>query len=967
MSASGPHARTLSAVIGQHARLRPDAEALLFPADARTVTYRQLHADALSAGAALRELGIDCGDVVMLAMDHGYAVVATFLGAMYAGAIPSILPYFDPSGPGRAYRGQQVPRMVRHGHARAVVALPAAAEPLRALLGPDCRVLSLVPDRSPLAPDGFFPEPLLPGDVAYVQFGSGSTGLPRGALIQHRAALAHLEALAAGFAFGEGDVGVGWLPLHHDMGLVTQVLLPLAVGGRSVLLSPTTWLRRPVALMRAVHRYGGSLSTMPNFAFDYCVRRIGDAEMEGVDLTGWRTLVCGGEPIRWATMQRFAARFAPWSFSAGALMAGYGMAENTVGVSRGAQGEGIRAEAVSRAAVERDSVARPDPTSDDTMTVVSCGRPFTGTDISIVNEFGAPLAERGVGEIRVRGSALFAGYHRRPEETAAAIRDGWFHTGDRGYLAGGELYVVDRRADLIITAGRNLSPPEIEEVVSARCGDSIRRVIAFGVPDERLGTELPVVVVEVPARLEGGRRAALPGQIRQHVREALDIDLADVRLVRSGWVEVTTSGKLARSATLARYLDAGFRDGVAGQIEDELSDVPSRGTIETSLARIVGVVTGRAAVDPHAHLADLGVDSLTLARVALLVEERLGRPVPMEAWALNPTIHHLATLLEPGGSAAASPPAEPQGPRWRDTGVIRRPRWLRMVRAGPQLRGRSLLPYPAGTRLLRSITAPYGPRRSIYREPLELLESTMRGMPMEMDGETVIHRSLMTNTWTPWRQHALARPGTLERWVTVTGTEIVDELDAAGRGALLVFPHSPLMRLLQRLPFVQRQPLAVIGNMGAAGLAAQGLTTLADAFARGVPMSRTAVRSAQLAHAARLLGGGGRAVILADDDDGVGGIQVPFHGRWRPFRPGAAELALRTGAAFVPMFGSMDLDGRISFEVLAPLEAEGSDHLARVRSLLDRYAALLERRYTVELGAMDWYILRKLASYPAVA
>jgi fatty-acyl-CoA synthase len=885
---------------------------------------------------------------------------------MYPGAIPAILPYFDSSAPGRAYRGQQVPRMVHQGHARAVVTLPQAAEPLRALLGPGCRVLPLDAERLAPAADDSLLESLSPEDAAYVQFGSGSTGLPRGALIQHHAVLGHLDALSEGFAFGGGDVSVGWLPLHHDMGLVTQVLLPLAVGGRSVLIAPATWLRRPAVLMRAVHRHGGSLSTMPNFAFAYCVRRIGDAEMEGVDLGSWRTLVCGGEPIRRETMQRFAARFAPWGLSPAALMAGYGLAENTVGVTHGAQGGGIRAERVSRVALERNGVARPETTGDDALDVVSCGAPFSGTEVGIVDDSGAPLPDRAVGEIRVRGAALFAGYHRQPEETAAALRDGWFYTGDRGYIADGELYVVDRRADLIITAGRNISPPEIEEAISAAFGDAVRRAVAFGMPDDRLGTELPVVVVEVPARLESRRRAALAGQIRLHVKEAVDVHLADVRLVRTGWIEVTTSGKLARNATRARYLEAGFQNGVAEAVQDGLSGAATAGRIEASLARIIAAVTGRSEVDPHAHLADLGVDSLTLAQVALLVEERLGRPVPVEAWALNPTVHHLAALLDPNAAAPAPPPALPQGPRWRDTGVIQRPRWLRMLRAGPRLRGRNLLSYPAGTRLLRAATGPYGPRRAFFREPLDLLERTMDLVPVEVDARTVVRQSLMMNTWWIWRLRALAEPGMLERWVSVAGAEIVQGLASEGRGALLVFPHSPLMRLLDQLPFLRREPLAVIGNMGAAGLAAQGLTTLAEAFAQGVPMSRTAVRSAQLANATRMLARGGRAVILADDDDGVGGIRFPFHGRWRPFRPGAAELALRADAAFVPVFGSMDLDGRISFEVLAPLQPQGADHPARVRSLLDQYAALLARRYTVDLGAMDWYILRKLVHYPAV-
>lgn len=956
----------LPEAVRQRALTAPHTEAFVFPdsgGGAHTVTYGRLHADATSIGRYLRANNRGQGDVVALAFEHGYPVIAGFLGAMYIGAVPAILPSYDASAPDPGYP-EQVGRMVRQVQARAVLTPPAAHPRLRTLSGPECLVLPLDLAPGARSTGEAVSHVACAEDPAYVQFTSGSTGGPRGAVIAHRSARDHVAALSEEIVFREGDVSVGWLPLHHDFGLVIQVLLPLAVGGRSVLLAPHEWVRQPVGLMRAVHQYRGSVSAMPNFGFAHCVRRIREHEMQGLDLGSWRAVVCGGEPIRLDTMQRFAERFAPHGLSPLALMAGYGMAENTVAISNSPYGGGIRADRVSRRALESDSVAHPAPSgAEDLVEVVSCGAPVAGTRVGVVDESGAPLPERHVGEIRVRGNALFAGYLCQPGATEAAVRDGWFWTGDWGYMAAGELYVVDRRSDLIITAGRNVSPAEIEAVIIEAHGSDVRRVVAFGVRDDRLGTQLPVAVAELRGPTADGRLAR---QLREHVRAALGIDLADVQTVPSGWIEVTTSGKVARRANRAKYVEAGFLAPLTAAFDLEWSDTSSPERIEAALARVIGVFTGLPEVDPHAHLSELGLDSLALMEVLLVVEERTGRAVPTEQLALHPTVHHLARLLFPGG-AMAPPPPPARGPAYRVPGAERPAGRIHDLKhGGPTLRGKHLLPYGAGTRLLHAGVNRAVVRRVAFRGELEVLERWIEHVPLKIDPQTVIRQSLMINSWSAWRQLALGSEEAFARWVTVRGAEVLDGLAAAGRGTLLVLPHTLLRRLLPRLAPLHGRTVTVVGNLGAAGLAGQGLTQLAGAVARGTPLSRTAVRSAQLMQALRTLAAGGTAVIFADDDEGPGGIEVPFHGRIRPFRPGAAELAVRSGAAFVPVFASMDLEGRITFDFLPAMDPAGPDRASRVRSLLHGYASLLAERYTVELGAMDWYILRKFLDYPAV-
>jgi len=949
--------------VRRHALAGPSNVALVFAAGdgtEKTVTYGRLDTDASSIGKHLASEGIARGDVVALAMEHGYPVIAGFLGAMHIGAVPVILPYASPSTPDRSYR-EQAGRLLREVGARAVLTLPRTHAAL-ADLGQYRPIAWTLPEPGAEPSDAPRLTDADPAQPAYLQLTSGSTRTPRGVVIPHSAVLRHLEALSEGFPFGRSDVSVGWLPVHHDMGLVTQILLPLAVGGTSVLLAPHAWLRRPVALMRAVDQHRGTFGTMPNFGFEHCLRRIPDAEMAGLDLGSLRTLVCGGEPIRAETMERFATQFSRFGLSPKALMAGYGMAENTVGITHGACGGGIRADHVGRAALESDGVAIPAGGDEpDAVDIVCCGVPFSGTQVDVVDGSGATLPERRVGEIRICGDALFAGYRQGAGATVSVQREGWHHTGDRGYLAGGELYVLGRQDDLIITAGRNVSPEEIEAAIVEPPEGEIRRAVAFGVRDDRLGTEVPVAVVEIRGRIERPREHDIGGLIRSRVKAALDVELGDVRLVRTGWIAVTTSGKVARRACRSKYSDAGFERALTGKPDSGLAPFATAIEVESELVRLVADATGRADVDRHAPLADLGLHSLRLVHVVLLLEERLGRQIPVEHLAVAPTISRLAALvsLEEAPAWTLNSPALSHELLFRIDARRRNPLRKRLLQRGPALRRRALLSYETGSRLLHALASSSGGRRRLFGPEIALLGRWMERVPLAIDPEIVIRQSLMVNSWITWRQHALAEPDVFARWVTLRGSGILDDLASEGRGVVLVLPHTLLRRLLPRLPSIADANLSIVGNIGTARMAAHGLSRLAGAVSSGVPLSRMGVRSAQMVHALRTLAAGGRAVIMSDDDEGAGGIDVPFHGCTRRFRPGAAELAVRADAALVPIFASMGLEGRIVFECQPPVSVEGADHAARVRSLVQGYAARLADRYTVDLGAMDWYILRK--------
>ncbi|HYN89596.1 MAG TPA: AMP-binding protein [Ardenticatenaceae bacterium] len=518
------------------------------------VTRERLHQDALRTASALKARGIEAGDLVLLTFPPSYELVGAFWGVLYRGAMPAILPSFDPRV-GAAEYARRVAATAVASAARAVMTTPELAETLReALAG-----ASVVIASDDIASSGVDRRAVTPGsatDIAYIQFSGGTTGLPKGVMLSHQAVLSSLSSVAEATEFTADSVSVGWLPLYHDMGLITQVLLPLMTGASSVLIPPAQWIRRPSLLLRAIHTYAGTMTWMPNFAFNHCVRHIEDDAIAGCSLRSWRLLGNGAEPVQWESMERFARRFAPFGFDSRALRAGYGMAENVVGVSTTPPGSQLAGEWISVVEAQEANRALPvGPEATAAQHIVNCGRPLRGTEVAIVGEDGRALPERQIGEVVVRGASLFSGYYRQPELTAGAMRDGWYHTGDLAYLANGELYVYGRKEEMIIMGGHNVRPQEIERIAQAVLGEQSGLAAAFGVRDEDLGTELPAVGCELRSPLSAGESRDLARKIRQRVLQELDVVLANVQLVERGWILTSSNGKVARAANRRKYQD----------------------------------------------------------------------------------------------------------------------------------------------------------------------------------------------------------------------------------------------------------------------------------------------------------------------------------------------------------------------------------------------------------------------------
>jgi fatty-acyl-CoA synthase len=499
---------------------------------------------SLAHGVALAQLGIRPGDVVLLALEQRPKLVTLFLGAIAIGAIPCIFPSptldFDPV----AYAERLLNATAKLGPSAVIVengsmgSTPAGG----------CRIIEMGEIESAVTGTGRTP-PRAVNEVAFLQLTSGSTGRQRAVPMKHATVLASLAALGRAWQIAATDTYVGWSPLHHGMGL-GLVIRPLVFGASTVLIPRLQWLAHPVELMQAIDCYRGTIVTMPNFALNYCVQRIADRDMEGLDLSSWRILCAGAEQNRGETLASFAERFARWGFRRAALATGYGLTEGGV-VTRTTIGREPRVERVNRRALQGQRLALQDE-GEDAATIVSCGRLVAGVELQIRSETGTALRDRNVGEVVVRSDRIFAGYHGDAEGATESLRDGWLYTGDLGYMAEGELFICGRLKNIIIVGGANVSAEDVEAIAASVEGLTGGRMLAFGAPTADRQSERIVLVCEFEGAIVTDRRE-VELELRRRVKRELDVTLSEVRFVPPGWIVKTSSGKLARSESRSKW------------------------------------------------------------------------------------------------------------------------------------------------------------------------------------------------------------------------------------------------------------------------------------------------------------------------------------------------------------------------------------------------------------------------------
>jgi len=544
-----PRLRTLSDALADAAHA--DAGYWFLPAGAETYrSYADLYQASCRVSRSLVEAGLRRGDLAALVLPEAEPFLTTLFGASMAGTIPASLPVPVTTGDLARYL-DLAGGILRASGAKAVITakiLAAAFERLRN----GCPALEMVLALEDLDAPAIEPDSRPELDaIAFVQFTSGSTSAPKGVALSHRNVAANVEAIngPAGLMTGATDVGVSWLPLNHDMGLVGMALGPLYSARPGVLMPAATFVKRPAEWLRAIARFRGTISFAPNFAYDLCVRRVKAADLEGLDLSSWRIAGCGAEPIHHPTLEAFAKMFAPAGFRATSFLPSYGLAEHVLAATLPPRDRPLRSDRVSLSALTASHIVAPAADEDNAVTLVSCGGALPGHELRVAGEDGAALPERHVGEILLAGPSVMAGYYGQAEVTARTIRDGWLHTGDLGYLSDGELFVCGRINDVIIVNGRKYHPQDLEWAVDDLPGVRRGRVVAFGIVEpgradrvvivaEASGTAAPDTVVDA---------------VRRRIGDLFGLYVDDVALVPGGTVGRTTSGKVQRAATRARY------------------------------------------------------------------------------------------------------------------------------------------------------------------------------------------------------------------------------------------------------------------------------------------------------------------------------------------------------------------------------------------------------------------------------
>ena len=523
------------------------------------INYAELLARASSVATGLTIRGLGPGETVALMLPTSADFFSAFFGVLLAGGVP--VPIYPPFKASRLEEyAQRQSRILQNAGARFLITF-RQAEKLARLLKPGIPSLRGVVAVSDLAAEnagrqGIRGRSVSRGDqMALIQYTSGSTGDPKGVVLTHSNLLANIRSIGAGLNLQPGDFGVSWLPLYHDMGLIGSWLTALCFGVPTAILSPLAFLSRPERWLWAIHQHRGTVSAAPNFAYELCARKIDDRALEGLDLSCWRVTLNGAEPISPDTLERFTRRFEPYGFRAESFLPVYGLAESSVALTFPPLGRKPRVDLIGRECFENTGEALPGSASDASpLRFVSEGRALPGHEVRVVDDGSHDAGERIQGHIQFRGPSTMQGYFKNPSATAEVTRgDGWVDTGDLGYLADGELFVTARIKDVIIKGGRNLYPQEVEEVASEV--DGVRRgcVAAFGVSDQKLGTEKLVIVAET-REMDGSRLDEIEGQIISRVDTQLGLPPDVVRLVAPQTVPKTSSGKIRRDACKQMYL-----------------------------------------------------------------------------------------------------------------------------------------------------------------------------------------------------------------------------------------------------------------------------------------------------------------------------------------------------------------------------------------------------------------------------
>ncbi|AZE68389.1 non-ribosomal peptide synthetase [Pseudomonas synxantha] len=648
--------RTLVQSLQRRAAQTPDQVALRFLAESAeqsmVLSYRDLDLRARTIAAALQAKA-GPGERAVLLFPSGPDYVAAFFGCLYAGVIA--VPAYPPEST-RRHHQERLLSIIQDAEPRLLLTIASLSEGLAQIENapPVLSVDSLDAQQA----EHWLEPGLQADDIAFLQYTSGSTALPKGVQVSHGNLVANEVLIRRGFGIdlNPDDVIVSWLPLYHDMGLIGGLLQPIFSGVPCVLMSPAYFLGRPSRWLEAISEYGGTISGGPDFAYRLCSERVSESALERLDLSRWRVAYSGSEPIRLDTLERFAEKFAPCGFTSNSFFASYGLAEATLFVAGGIRGRGIPAMRMDEQALAANR-AEPGQGS----AIMSCGTSQPDHAVLIADPHSLmELADNSIGELWATGPSIAHGYWRNPEASARTFVQHagrtWLRTGDLGFIRDGEVYITGRLKDLLIVRGHNLYPQDIEQTIEREV-EVVRkgRVAAFAVND--LGVE----GIGIAAEISRSVQKILPPEalikaIRQAVAEAYQEAPSVVVLLNPGALPKTSSGKVQRSACAIRHAD-GSLDSYAQfpGLPTQASEVALESDLHNQIAAIWCEQLQLTSVAAEDHFFLLGGNSITATQVVARLRETLGLELNLrllfEAPTLSAFAAGVAQLQQDGGVA----------------------------------------------------------------------------------------------------------------------------------------------------------------------------------------------------------------------------------------------------------------------------------------------------------------------------
>jgi acyl-CoA synthetase (AMP-forming)/AMP-acid ligase II len=536
----------------------------LYGEEERSLTYAQVDQLARATAASLlRHCGP--GDRALLIYPPGLDYIVALFGCMYAGviAVPSYAPR-----PNRPLT--RLEAIVTNSEPKLVLTTRGLLDSPKSIFhqqaGPLANRVILATDDPPVDQPAFTPNGITPDTPVILQYTSGSTAFPKGVTLTHGNIVHNTAAIQRNFPLDTQSSTVFWLPPYHDMGLIGGILQPLCTGFPVTLMSPVAFLQRPVRWLQAISHFRATCSGGPNFAYDLCVRRISEEEVDELDLSTWKVAFNGAEPIRKQTLDDFCQKFGRCGFDRKSFHPCYGLAESTLmatGMDR--VGTGLQIHSVSREALEKDRV-EPAAGADDETPIVSSGHAAGNQDVRIVDPATFETLSSGrVGEVWISGPSVAAGYWNRPTETeetfGAHLTAGegpFLRTGDLGFLHEGQLYITGRIKDLIIIRGQNYYPHDLE-FTAQRSHAALQPSSGAAFSVQRDGIEQLILAQEVDGRLEATEIKEITTRISASITETHDLLVDDIVLVKPWTLPRTTSGKMQRYLCRSAYLSGALQ------------------------------------------------------------------------------------------------------------------------------------------------------------------------------------------------------------------------------------------------------------------------------------------------------------------------------------------------------------------------------------------------------------------------